>query len=76
MRSGHTLQLGYFNLYLDQFSQMIVNLVMKNVNCARDTYYNRNCNCGAKITYSLIGIVQLVPGSVFTDDCEFGHEKC
>jgi len=49
---------------------------MKNVNCARGTYYNGTCNRGAKITCSAIGIVQLVPGSVFTDDCEFGHEKC
>jgi hypothetical protein len=53
-------------LYLDWFSQMIVNLIMKNVHCACGTYYNGNCNGGTKITCSPIGIVQLVPVSVFT----------
>src|SRR5882762_4136562 len=40
-RSGHLLRLEQFNLHLDRFSQGIVNLVTKYVNCAWDTYYCR-----------------------------------
>jgi hypothetical protein len=70
---GTHLWLGQFHLYLDQFSQTIVNLVMKNVNCACGTYYNCNCNCGTKITCSSIGIVQLAPRLVFRRDAESTH---
>src|SRR5882762_7254305 len=60
-------------LYLDWFSQTIVNSVTKNVNCACGTYYNRNCNCGTKITHTPIGLVQLAPRSVFMRDAESTH---
>src|SRR5882762_3215607 len=34
--------------YVDQFLQGIMNVVMKNVNCACGTCYNWNCNCGTR----------------------------
>jgi len=36
------------NLCLDRFSQGILNLVTKILNCACSTYYHQNCNCGTR----------------------------
>src|ERR1700683_2872946 len=47
-RLDDLLRFGWFNLYLNRFSQGILNLVLKIFDCIHGTYYNQNYSFGTR----------------------------